>query len=347
MLKTLSISLLVASTYAVPTVARDKDESTSVDSTGTCFTKYRHVTSTPAELPTRTRTVSQTVSSTITACGDESTITTTITPPAVTSTAPGYGLKPRQALCSTTTTVTAGVTTAYTGAYNGTLAKRTASPLDLRLSPARYKSFKPDMLRIFGQQARMANVKQQAVKVACLAQITTYVFTTTTVLEAPATETVTAETPTLYVTSARKVVADSTASFPSLVSGTIPVAANSTGVCTQTVAASTTTQHLKCAPTNLISEVNGYGIGQTGGNSANTRGLAPGSDASACCQLCVDTEGCAASEDDPDAANCFLWYTEPTCGLGFQYSDGGQRLEPGSGFTVQTGCGTIEAVKQF
>lgn len=204
------------------------------------------------------------------------------------------------------------------------------------------------MFRIFGQQARLANVQQEAVKVACLEQITTYVFTTTTVLEEPATETITADTPTFYVTPVRKFV-DPTAPFPSLVTGTAPAAVDSpgNGVCTQTVASSTTTQHLKCAPTNLISEVNGYGIGQTGGNSANTRGLAPGSDPSACCQLCVDTEGCAASEDDPDAGNCFLWYTEPACGLGFQYSDGGQRLEPGTGFIVQTGCGTMEAVKQF
>jgi hypothetical protein len=174
------------------------------------------------------------------------------------------------------------------------------------------------------------------------------VLTTKTVAEEPAIETVTAETPTVYVTRQGS-DKGSLATTPVVIrlTATAPPAADVTGgTCTVTAnPSSTTTQHLKCAPTNLISEVNGYGIGQTQGDETNERGLAPGSDPSACCQLCIDTEDCAASEDDPDAGNCFLWYTQPTCGLGFKYSDNNQKLAPGSGFIVQDGCGYIEATE--
>lgn len=236
-------------------------------------------------------------------------------------------------------------TTVYTGTYNGTVAKRTASPLD-RSYPVAHQQrnvFRANLFHYIGQKA--VNAGQKAVAVDCLDQVTTYLFSTSTIEEQPTTVTETASTPTVYITSAIKAVPAPTApvSITSTITAPGFVNATAAGTCTVTAASSTTTQHLKCAPTNLIDTVNGYGIGQTGGNSANTRGLAPGSDPSACCQLCVDDDECAASEDDPDAGNCFLWYTEPSCGLGFQYSDGGQKLKPGSGFLVQTGCGTIEA----
>ena len=147
------------------------------------------------------------------------------------------------------------------------------------------------------------------------------------------------------------VTATKTVSFPSIYiisHSTTTIRASSasaTDICTSTVGSATasTTQHIKCAPTNLISSMDGYGIAETHGSKNSTQGLAPGSDPSACCQLCVDTEGCAASEDDPDAGNCFLWYTtKPTCGLGFSYAAGDQKLKPGTGFLVQSGCGRIE-----
>lgn len=199
----------------------------------------------------------------------------------------------------------------------------------------------------FGQ--RTLGTKQQPFAVLCLNQATTYQITTTTIAEQPATETVTAKTPTVYVTKAQRAVLATTgpASITSTMTAPPATGGATNGVCTVTVAKSTTTQHVKCAPTNLISSVNNYGIGQTGGDSASTRGLAPGSDPSACCQLCMDDQSCAASEDDHAAGNCFLWYTTPSCGLGFRYSDGGQKLAPGSGLIVQTGCGSIEAVASF
>lgn len=192
------------------------------------------------------------------------------------------------------------------------------------------------VLHRYGQQA--FNDNQKAFAVDCLAQITTYDVSISTIQDETTIETVTAATPTIYVTLQNKAID----SEPVDITKTVTAQPVTSGICTVTAASSTTTQHLKCAPTNLISEVDGYGIGETQGDSSNTRGLAPGSDPSACCQLCLDTEGCAASEDDPDAGNCFLWYTAPSCGLGFKYTTGSQKLEAGTGFLVQTGCGSIE-----
>lgn len=65
-------------------------------------------------------------------------------------------------------------------------------------------------------------------------------------------------------------------------------------------------------------------------------GLTLGNDPSACCQLCVESENCAASADDLAAGNCFLYYTEPACGLAFSYGDYDKSEAPGQGFFVQT-----------
>ncbi|KAK4502984.1 hypothetical protein PRZ48_006411 [Zasmidium cellare] len=348
-------AVLAALAYAAP---NGSDVSTSVASKQTCITKYRPAHSKPTSLPTRTKCSSQTVSSVITTCGTESTVTTTITPDAVTAIANGTYLyqptlvtKPakRADECATTTTVSVGKTTVYTGSYNGTAAKRTASPLDRRypIGNQGRSAFKANSFHFVGQKA--VNAGRKAVAIDCFDEVTTYVFSTSTVQEEPTTVTITASTPTVYITPAIKAVSAPTGKV-SITSTITAGAANATsaGTCTVTAASSTTTQHLKCAPTNLIGEVNGYGIGQTGSNSGSTYGLAPGSDPSACCQLCVNDDECAASEDDTDANNCFLWYTTPSsCGVGFQYSDGGQGLQAGSGFLVQTGCGTIEATDDF
>lgn len=241
-----------------------------------------------------------------------------------------------------TRTSSTGASTLYTGEYSGSVAKRTAAALDSRAPFGQSRNpLLGKVLHRYGQSA--FNVNQKAFAVDCLAQITTYDIATSTIQEETTTETVTAATPTIYITLKNNAVDSEPVPITTTVTAQPTRDAVTSGVCTVTVASSTTTQHLKCAPTNLISEVDGYGIGETQGDSSNTRGLAPGSDPSACCQLCLDTEDCAASEDDPDAGNCFLWYTTPTCGLGFEYAAGSQRLEAGTGFLLQTGCGTIEA----
>lgn len=100
-------AVLAALAYA------DSEVSTSVESSQTCFTKYRPANGKPSSLPTRTKCSSQTVSSVVTTCGTQSTVTTTVTPDAVTATANGtYAYDPilvtqpaKRAACSTTTTV--------------------------------------------------------------------------------------------------------------------------------------------------------------------------------------------------------------------------------------------------
>lgn len=252
--------------------------------------------------------------------------------------------------CSSTKTASAdATTTVYTGSYNGMIAKRTASPLDIqpRQATAALASI---MNHVFGSTS-MTELRE-AYEVDCLEQVTTYYIATSTESAALVTSTSTASAAVVYVTSTQVVDSSATSSAqqPAVtVTSTVTAQASSNGtsggVCTVTQgkATATTTQHIKCAPTNLISEIDGYGIGSVRGVANETQGLADGTDPSACCQLCVDTEGCAAVEDDQGAGNCFLYYTTPSCGLGFRYANGGQNLTAGSGFLVQSGCGTIQA----
>ncbi|KAF7195752.1 hypothetical protein HII31_02887 [Pseudocercospora fuligena] len=344
---TLLMALVAAAANAAPNGPK---VSTSVDSCQKTITKYRPGFGAIGPLSTNTRTSSQTVYSTITTCGAQSTVTTTIIPDPVTQTVNGTNAYAKNLLvstgeeCTSTTTISESVATVYTGTYSASQSKRSAAPLNQR-SPL----LKPNLLgKVFHRLGQNALLNQKAFEVDCLEQVTTHVITTTTIHDAPATETVTAETPTVYVTrqgGIKAVLATAPVNITTTLTAQPAVNTSSGGVCTVTAgASSTTTQHLKCAPTNLISEVDGKGIGQTQGDESNTRGLADGTDPSACCQLCVDTEDCAASEDDPDAGNCFLWYTEPSCGRGFNYSVGSNDIAPGAGFLLQTGCGTIEAV---
>ncbi|KXT12829.1 hypothetical protein AC579_7617 [Pseudocercospora musae] len=342
-------ALLVALAAATASAAPNGPKlSTSIDSCQKTITKYRPGFGAIGPLSTNTRTTSHTVHSTITACGAQSTVTTTITPDPVTQTVNGTNAKNLLVNtgqeCTSTTTISESVATVYTGTYSASQSKQSAAPLSQR-SPL----LKPNLLgKVFHRLGQNALLNQKAFEVDCLEQVTTHVITTTTVHDAPATRTVTAETPIVYVTPQEGIKAAlATAPVNITTTRTAQPAVNTSGggVCTVTAgASSTTTQHSKCAPTNLISEVDGKGIGQTQGDESNTRGLADGADPSACCQLCVDTEDCAASEDDPDAGNCFLWYTEPSCGRGFNYSVGSNDIAPGAGFLLQTGCGTIAAV---
>ncbi|KAI7161062.1 hypothetical protein KC349_g3050 [Hortaea werneckii] len=372
----MSLRVLLASVIATASASAlpASGHSTSVSTQQTCITRMHPGATSPASLATRTRTSASTVTTTETVKGQGQAKIETFSPNALTSTKLVNATSPTDAgeaaetptvyvtvspaagnsSCTSTTTISADATsTVYTGSYNGSMAKRTASPMDVE------KRSGPPLLNTVGhwfgakgrtgRAAAMANI-MKPFEVDCLEQATTYLIEQTTELEKEQTSTVTAEQEVVYVTSTRMLDATQAPSSVQAVTSTVtaaPSAGNSTGSgCTvsQGTAAATTTQHLKCAPTNLIGEIDGYGIGSTHGHANETQGLAPGSDPSACCQLCVDTEGCAASEDDQDAGNCFLWYTSnPTCGLGFTYSNGGEDLEPGTGFLVQSGCGYIES----
>ncbi|KAM3416570.1 Ca2+-modulated nonselective cation channel polycystin [Cercospora zeina] len=338
---TVLAGLLVVTATAFPNAEK---LSRSVYRTLDNITRYRPASlCTGGPISTKTTTKDRTITSTITACSAPVTDTTTVTPEAVTTVCrDGAGrhlLARQEAGCTSTTTVSASVATVFTGQYNRT--QPTSRPVEQR-SPALLPGLLGSVVHRLGQSALQ---NQKAFEVDCLKRATTHVYVTQTVAEQAFTETVTAETPTVCATQPGKALAPGL-SITTTLSRPSTDGAAAGGVCTVTASASsTTTQHLKCAPTNLISEIGGKGIGQTQGDESNTRGLAPGGDPSACCQLCVDTDGCAASEDDWKAGNCFLWYTEPSCGLGFKYSDNNQNLAPGAGFLLQTGCGSIEETK--
>ncbi|KAK5130713.1 hypothetical protein LTR08_001743 [Meristemomyces frigidus] len=369
----LQFGLLAVLAIGAVTAAPASSFSTSISSQETCITRMRLGSTTPASLPTSTRTSAQTVVSTVTSSGSVTEVTETAFADAITSTTyvnatsggssvnaeavqtstvfstvtPTNGTS--GASCQSTTTLAADATsTVYTGTYSSPIAKRTVGVPVLPSGPPSLASI---MSHVFGQSAVAAGVKP--FEVDCLEQVTTFLLAKSTASASATTTTVTSSAPAVYVTSTNAPSTAAQASAPQSVvtiTSTITAQASSNGtsggVCTATTgkAAATTTQHIKCAPTNLISSVDGYGIGSTQGNANGTQGLAPGGDPSACCQLCMDTADCAAVEDDPAAGNCFLWYTtSPTCGLGFEYAKGSSDLAAGAGFLVQSGCGTIAA----
>lgn len=118
----------------------------------------------------------------------------------------------------------------------------------------------------------------------------------------------------------------------------------------------TVTRAAQCAPTNMISEQDGYGVAiQIFPDSwrfpiefpGEIIGI-PGMDASACCQLCLDNEGCAASEwtaGPVNPAGCTLYYYgygNSTCGVGapLKYYASTWDL-PRQASYLQLGCGTF------
>ncbi|KAF2860118.1 hypothetical protein K470DRAFT_282293 [Piedraia hortae CBS 480.64] len=311
--------------------------STVLNCKQTCITKIRPMASELSSLPTSTRYITHTVVSTTTPstlssitsnedCTSEevsssaapSTVTVTTT---TTTTVPASN-----SACSTTTTVSAsGKQTSYTGSLDTALARRTQGPFGHRAP-----HWASPLVHYYGRNRveSLEPVDRKPYEVDCLDRVTAHVYVT-------AGENVTAM-------CAVQEDAQPASTVTSTVTVTASASANA-GVCTVTQGDSTgtTTQHVKCAPTNMITQVNGKGIGAVQGSSNGTQGLAPGSDPSACCQMCVDTPNCAASEDDKDAGNCFLWYTSPSCGLALSYSPGGKNLSPGTGFFIQTGCGSV------
>ncbi len=111
----------------------------------------------------------------------------------------------------------------------------------------------------------------------------------------------------------------------------------------------TKTLAAECAPTNLIGAINGDGL-QSGKYADRTSviytRLEPwGTDASLCCQACLDNEGCGASMFNSGA--CGLYYTatadaEPVCDAFIFSFTSNPGVYPGQGLVVQNGCGTVE-----
>ncbi|KAI8625645.1 hypothetical protein F5Y19DRAFT_449706 [Xylariaceae sp. FL1651] len=150
----------------------------------------------------------------------------------------------------------------------------------------------------------------------------TYIFGTEYVYQTTVTMTYTTYTPHAVTTTSTVACAEETV--------------------TKTIAA-------ECAPTNVIGAINGEGI-QSGRYADRTSVIYTreepwASDASACCQACLDNEGCGASMSGYGA--CGLYYTatpdgEPVCDA-FIFSFGSSPdVAPGQGLIMQNGCGTVQ-----
>ncbi|TKA47671.1 hypothetical protein B0A54_02045 [Friedmanniomyces endolithicus] len=115
----------------------------------------------------------------------------------------------------------------------------------------------------------------------------------------------------------------------------------------------TTTQDARCAPSALISAYAGYGLeyaSDVPGSGAAYKTATQ--DASSCCQLCADTQHCAATTWDVRTGNCTLEFPVEfdtgalSCGseAALVYYDAGpdHPMAPGMGLYVAQLCGTVE-----
>ncbi|KAK5121676.1 hypothetical protein LTR85_004848 [Meristemomyces frigidus] len=114
-----------------------------------------------------------------------------------------------------------------------------------------------------------------------------------------------------------------------------------------------TTQDLRCAPTNLISTVQGNGIYRpTPVAGSSTHYNFTTVDAGDCCQRCVDTADCAAGYSELNSLGkvetCALIIISPDTVLALNYSDSAafeySKLDPdGNGaYRVSYGCGSVQ-----
>ncbi|KAI1271641.1 hypothetical protein F5Y07DRAFT_413418 [Xylaria sp. FL0933] len=169
--------------------------------------------------------------------------------------------------------------------------------------------------------------------------VTTTVTPTRTVIAytTTSTSTIIDYTSTTYLTTA-------TSSF------TTYIAASETTTRTVSCGATVTkTLDARCAPTNLIGTINGEGIrSERYADRVSviyTREEPWASDYTACCQACIDNEGCGASDSGFGA--CGLYYSaseagEPVCDAFILSFTSSPDAFPGQSLVYQTGCGLIE-----
>lgn len=120
----------------------------------------------------------------------------------------------------------------------------------------------------------------------------------------------------------------------------------------------TVTRAAQCAPTNLIAERDGHGVAiqwYPRDWSAPIEFFPPSligipdMDASACCQLCLDNPGCAASEWTVEwSGACRLYYYDhgsDTCGAGTSLEYYGDSYAfPRQASYLQAGCGQLKYI---
>lgn len=133
--------------------------------------------------------------------------------------------------------------------------------------------------------------------------------------------------------------------------GTTYTIATATASAVATCAA-TVTQDARCAPSALVSESQGYGLEYAdytpAGGASYTTSTADGSQ---CCQLCAETESCAASSWDVRTGECYITLPvdystgDMNCGEGMlAFYDAGpdSPMAPGAGLFVAALCGSVE-----
>ncbi|KAI1165774.1 hypothetical protein F5B18DRAFT_147477 [Nemania serpens] len=110
----------------------------------------------------------------------------------------------------------------------------------------------------------------------------------------------------------------------------------------------TKTLDARCAPTNLIGAINGEGI--RSGRYADrvsviyTREEPWASDYTACCQACIDSEGCGAQDSGFGACGLLFSATvqgEPICDAWILSFTSSPNAYPGQSLVYSTGCGLI------
>ncbi|KAI1108830.1 hypothetical protein F5Y14DRAFT_59608 [Nemania sp. NC0429] len=110
----------------------------------------------------------------------------------------------------------------------------------------------------------------------------------------------------------------------------------------------TKTLDTRCAPTNLIDSINGEGL--RSGRYADrvsvvyTRNEPWANDYSACCQACLDSEGCGASMGGGGA--CGLYYAstvggQPVCDAFIFSFTSSPNAYPGQSLIIQSGCDSV------
>ncbi|KAK7916903.1 hypothetical protein PG985_010511 [Apiospora marii] len=138
------------------------------------------------------------------------------------------------------------------------------------------------------------------------------------------------------------------------ISTTLAAAATTETVRTSCAPTVTKTYAAKCAPTNLVKDHDGRGLLWNGvdGNAtyAVTHLYETDGDGAACCQACVDNDGCSAVEVTTGNL-CRLYFNHdagyrPVCGsVGLTYRSF-PNIWPGQGIWVQGGCGEARWLDQ-
>ncbi|KAF2864480.1 hypothetical protein K470DRAFT_254120 [Piedraia hortae CBS 480.64] len=115
---------------------------------------------------------------------------------------------------------------------------------------------------------------------------------------------------------------------------------------------STVTMDARCAPSAMTSAYNGFGIDYADNVPAGgATYTATTDDASQCCQLCAESQSCAASSWDIRNHRCVLEFpVDPNkgtlnCGegiLAFYNAGPNHPMKPGTGLFVRAMCGDVE-----